>query len=311
MRSKVLISVFVLLCGLLCFNLGCNPKGTGTLQLNLTDKPADEIYEQVVITFSQISVHKGLEQDVIEATQDEEGDNNDDAVDGDGGWIVINDDEQTFDLLQLQDGKFDLLAQDDLTEGVYTQIRLKIADGNDENGDPKTYVKLAGDDTKYPLIIPSGLQSGLKLIHPFRIMADSITVLYLDFNAEKSLIKTGNGQYKLKPTIAVLYELYKQGIIGKVISAEESAEPIPVVGAAISAYSVEAMQDDDTDNDLPVGSTVTDEAGDFTLPLPPGTYTLQVEAEGYQAILTEEINVVIDVWNTLTEPIKLDPLVSS
>lgn len=305
-----MMSVLVLLCGLLCFNLGCNSNGTGTLQVNLTDKPADEIYEQVVITFSQISVHKGLEQDVVEATQDEEDDNNEDEVDNDGGWIVINGDEQAFDLLQLQDGKFDLLAQDALTEGVYTQIRLKIADGNDEAGNPKTYVKLAGDDTKYPLIIPSGLQSGLKLIHPFRIIADSITVLYLDFNAEKSLIKTGNGQYKLKPTIAVLSELYKQGIVGKVVSAEESEEPIPVAGASISAYSVEAMQDEDAENDLPVGSTVTDESGDFTLPLPPGTYTLQVEAEGYEAILTEEINVAVGVWTTLTVPIQLNPLVS-
>ncbi len=124
MKAKLsVVSVFVLLCGLLCFSLGCTPQGTGTLQLNLTDKPAEEEYSEVFITFSEISVHRGEEQDVIEVLQDQDNENNENDVD-DSGWIVISEEDQGFDLLKLQDGEFELIAEEDLTEGIYTQIRL-------------------------------------------------------------------------------------------------------------------------------------------------------------------------------------------
>ena len=125
MKSKLsLVSIFVLLCGVLCFGLGCTPQGTGTLQLNLTDQPPDEEYAEVFITFSQISVHRGEEQDY---------ENDENNVNG-GGWIVISEEEQGYDLLTLQNGEFELLAEEDLTEGIYTQIRLKIVEGDDESG---------------------------------------------------------------------------------------------------------------------------------------------------------------------------------
>ena len=292
MKSKLsLVSVFVLLCGLLCFSLGCTPQGTGTLQLNLTDKPAEEEYEEVFITFSQISVHRGEEQDY---------ENDENNVNG-GGWIVISEEEQGFDLLPLQDGKFELLAEEDLTDGIYTQIRLKIVEGDDENGEPKTYVML--DDEKYPLIVPSGPQSGLKLIHPFRIMAGATTVLFLDFNAERSVFKTGNGQHKLKPTIAVLSEFsYTQGIKGTVVNVDTED---PILGAEVSAFYADEVDDIDA---LPVGSILTNEDGNFALPLPAGTYVLKVEEGNYEPTTTEEISVIEEVWNQLGSPIELTPL---
>ncbi|GAG24199.1 unnamed protein product, partial [marine sediment metagenome] len=61
--------------------------------------------------------------------------------------------------------------------------------------------------------IPSVYQTGLKLIHPFEIIAGEITELTIDFDAEKSIIKTGNGSYKLMPVIKIV-----------TISAEEIEE---------------------------------------------------------------------------------------
>lgn len=304
MKSTVLISVFILLCGLLCFTPGCTPQGTGTLQLNLTDQPAEDEYQEVFITFSQISVHRGEEEDSLESLQDEENGNDENEMNG-NGWIVISEEEQGFDLLLLQDGKFELLAEEDLREGIYTQIRLKIVAGDDENGEPKTYVRLVGDDTKYPLFVPSGPQSGLKLIHPFRIIAGAETVLFLDFDAKKSIVRTGNGLFILKPTIAVLSEFsYKQGIKGQVVSA---AGDEPVGDATVAAYAADSGQNENGDGELPVGSIATDETGNFTLPLPAGTYSLEVAAEGYQTKAINDIIVVEEIWNTLTEPIVLDP----
>jgi hypothetical protein len=291
MKARLLFSVLILACGLLCLTSGCDLKGTGTLTLNLTDDPGE--YEEVFITFSEVSVHRGEEQDEVEGTLPNEGeDEEQNEEDDDSYWIVISEEEQGYDLLTLKDA-YTLLAGVDLEEGIYTQIRLKIVDGNDANGDPKTYVKLVGDDTKYPLEVPSGTKSGLKLIHPFRITADSETVLYLDFDAEESVKQTGNGQYKLKPTIAILSDLSpNQGIQGRVYE-NESKTGIPDAGVSAYAYTEGVTGDGD---ESPVASTSTDEEGDFKLPLPAGTYTLKVEASGYETITTAPIAVEVEEW---------------
>lgn len=242
-KRASLFCAIVVITGLLYVCTGCELQlsGKGILKLNLTDAPAN--YEEVFITFNQISVHYNgyidnatdndtdddtdnlsihfmlkdhdRDRDRDNRTDDNETDLDDDDVDNDTdtdddnetdkeGWIIISNAEQGFDLLKLQDGKFDLLARQELEAGKYTQIRLTISDGMDANGEPKTYVKV--DGVKYPLDVPSGTSSGLKLNHPFTITADNETVLYLDFDAEKSVNQTGNGTYKLKPTIKVLTE---------------------------------------------------------------------------------------------------------
>ena len=54
---------------------------------------------------------------------------------------------------------------------MYTQIRLKIVEGNDIERNPETYLGLEEGGDKNPLEVPSGAQSGLKLIHPFTLPA--------------------------------------------------------------------------------------------------------------------------------------------
>ncbi|MCP4623946.1 MAG: DUF4382 domain-containing protein, partial [bacterium] len=167
------------------------------------DKETAE-YEQVHITFTEISVHKANADnntDIIIDGEDNETDNTTEAAriqimaednettDG-TGWIVISSDEQSFDLMELQDGAFDLLAEKELGAGKYTQVRLKITDENDAAGEPKTYVMIDGE--KFELTVPSGTKSGLKLTKGFTITADRETVLYLDFDAQKSVNQTGN-----------------------------------------------------------------------------------------------------------------------
>ena len=161
---------------------------------------------------------------------------------------------------------------------------------------------MSNDKEKYPLIVPSGQQSGLKLIHPFRIITGATTSLFLDFNAEKSVLKTGNGQYKLKPTIAVLSEFsHTQGIEGTVVIVDTEE---PISGAEVSAFHANEVDDG---NALPVGSILTDDQGNFTLPLLAGTYVLKVEAENYETTTTEEIPVIEEEWNQLENPIFLTP----
>ena len=303
MKSKILLSILFLFCGLLYFSPGCSDRA-GILTINLTDAPAD--YEEVHITFSEISVHRAEEEGGTEGPATNSEDDEDDE--GDSNWIIISDVEQGFNLLdyQHQENAFDLLAEEALLAGKYTQIRLKIVGGEEEDGTPKTYIKLSDDATKYPLEVPSGMQSGLKLIHPFTITAGTVTTLYLDFDAEKSVKQTGSGQYKLNPTIAVISHLDpNQGIKGTVLDGAETVGDADVFAYSYTDDVVEDL-DEDGDNDVdPDASTTTEEDGSFTLPLPAGTYTLKISKEGYKDFTTAPIEVIADTWVEL-DPIQLE-----
>ncbi|HZF99878.1 MAG TPA: DUF4382 domain-containing protein, partial [Chitinophagales bacterium] len=57
------------------------------------------------------------------------------------------------------------------------------------------------DSVIYPLEVPSGYTSGLKInVHQVITGGTSYTLL-LDFDAGHSIVETGNGEYKLKPVI--------------------------------------------------------------------------------------------------------------
>jgi hypothetical protein len=105
------------------------------------------------------------------------------------GWIVFSDEEQTFDLILIEDVN-DILGEKELEAGKYTQIRLLV-----------TSAIATIDGEEKTLKVPSGK---LKLIHPFTIEANKTTSLILDFDAEKSVVERGNsGSYNLKPTIKI------------------------------------------------------------------------------------------------------------
>lgn len=206
MKTRDPILSIILGIGLVLIGIGCEPPAkTGSLQINLTDAPGN--YSKVVICFTEISVHLNQADNETEDNETEEMER---SADNASGWIVISDEEQSFDLLTLQmsEGKFAPLADAELPTGKYTQIRLKITDGTDNESQPKTYLMLADDnETRHPLIVPSGTKSGLKLtgFGDFRVSEDNDTVIYLDFDAEESVHKAGS-KYMLQPTIKVLTE---------------------------------------------------------------------------------------------------------
>ncbi len=91
---------------------------------------------------------------------------------------------------------------------------------------------------KHDLEIPSGSQSGLKLIHQFMIEEGKLYELMLDFNVEKSIIITGNGRYKLKPTIRIMPMVVSGSIAGKVLPLDAQPTIWTVYGTdTITTYS--------------------------------------------------------------------------
>lgn len=167
--------------------------GTGTATVSMTDAPSCG-FDEVNVTVTKVRIHQS-----------------DSASDNAPGWtdITLNP-PQKINLLTLNDPtqpNFALLTlgQTPLEAGHYTQLRL-VLDPNSGNPNPPfaNSVVLEGTTTEIKLDTPSGIQSGIKLIHQFTVNSGQRVDLLLDFDACHSIVKTGNGKYKLKPVIKVI-----------------------------------------------------------------------------------------------------------
>lgn len=165
----------------------------GVLSVSLTDAPACG-YDEVNVTVSRVRIHQS-----------------DSASDNGGGWtdITLNP-PRKINLLNLNDPTQPNLALDSLGEtslpaGHYTQLRLVLVSNSNGNGQPlANSLVLSNTPGEIELETPSGIQSGIKLIHQFDVGSGQRVDLLLDFDACKSIVQTGNGTYKLKPVIKVI-----------------------------------------------------------------------------------------------------------
>ena len=179
----------------------------GRLKIYMVDSPST--LDSVIICVTSVEVHKS-------------------GSDSTSGWFVINYSTRYFDLLLLTNGASAVLGDTSLAPGQYTQIRLIIGEGS--------YVIDQG--VKHDLEIPSGSQTGLKLTHQFTIEAGKLYELILDFNVEKSIIITGNGKYKLKPTIRVIPMVISGSIAGQVLPLDAQPTIWTVYGTdTITTYA--------------------------------------------------------------------------
>lgn len=181
-----LVSLFVVS----IFNISCSDStspetGQGQLKISMVDAPAD--YDQVNIVVTRVEVHKS-------------------GADSNSGWFVMNNNPATYNLLTLRNGASVVLGNSLLDAGSYSQLRLIIGTGSN----------IVVDGIVYPLEIPSGEQTGVKLNHSFEIQSGSIYELLLDFDAERSIVLTGNAQYKLKPVIRVVPVVISGTISGRI-----------------------------------------------------------------------------------------------
>jgi hypothetical protein len=182
MRANHPRFAFVGLClaGAIGLVVACSssPSGPGQLAVNLVDFPSDQL-DHIWVNVTKVTAHS--------------------AVDG---WVTVSNDAKTVDLLALQ-ATPELFGTVKLSSGQITQIRLYVAqDGN--------WVHLISDTanppTQTPLKVPSGYQSGIKIIGPWDITACNKTSVTLDFNAQQSIevhSTGGTDEWILRPTIHV------------------------------------------------------------------------------------------------------------
>ena len=282
--------------------------GKGTLKIYLTDalekNDVDGDYENIFISISRIEAH-------FVETDEEQLDTEVADESKKGNWQVIAewDEGEGFevDLLELE-GKSIFLASALLPSGKYTQLRVFLEE--------QAIIIVNGEEVleEHDLIIPSVGQTGIKLNHPFEITSDQITELTLDFDVDKSIIKTGNGDYKLKPVIGIISSyspdspdegvLYFGSIEGQVYELNvEEDERVGIVGASVT---IEGLT-------LPYGgtyegtTTTTDVDGDYNytiIGIPFGVYKVTASAGEY---IESFQNIIIDSEEVITVDFELEP----
>ena len=268
---------FVKQCGILVlfltitFLFACSGGGgssgveTGTVSIALTDSSCGS-YAAIYVTIDEVQVNK-----------------KDSTSNGNSGWETVATPMKTYNLLKLVNGVTEILGEDELEAGTYQQIRMiigKTAESeNNINGEPHpdaNYVVL-NDGSYVHLKIPSGYNTGVKLVHNFEVEEGSFVELVLDFEACKSVVETGSGKYILKPTIKVIETANKYDVYGKV--TEDNTDPaIPITGALVSAQISDGLSASVVRSTLT--SDVADEVGQYRLLLSPGqTYKIVVYSD--------------------------------
>jgi hypothetical protein len=245
--------------------MGCSTDSTpkmGAFEVKMHDAPAS--YDEVNVFVTEVQVNNTT---------------------GDQGWVTISEPNQSYNLLELTNGAFAVLADTELEVGTYRQIRLILS--RDENS-------VVIDGVEHGLFIPSGSQTGIKLNIDAVISEGIQYTLLLDFDVLRSVVRAGPPQtnnFLLKPVIRAT----NQALTGNIGGTISPAESKPVIYA---------INDSDT-----LSTTYANvETGEFLLVgLPAGAYTVSVEAteEGYVSTSLSDVEVVVGQTTDL-EVIELD-----
>ncbi len=215
------------------------------------------------------------------------------SVHGPDGWIDLAVTPDRYNLLELMNNAGVTLAEQDLPEGDYGEIRLVI----ECDGDQAPEIVIAG--VSFPLTVPSGCTSGFKLKGEFTLTAGLATVLIMDFDVQKSVHETGNGKYMLNPVVRFIQVDAAGNITGEVTPV------VPRTGV----YAFEPGTFTGANFDDSMNATIIREDGSFTLAaLPAGGYDIVVMAVGYEIAVYAE-DVVVEAGNStaLENPVELTP----
>lgn len=216
--------------------------GLGTVHVRLTDDPGS--YDAVNLEVVQVAICRGTADDTEAAADSDTSEAGSDST----GWEVLSDASATYDLLQLRNGVFATLAIGQVPAGHYTQVRLKLGAGSN----------VVVDGVTHDLKVPSGMQSGYKLVGDFDVPAGGGVDLAIDFDASRSVVHNGAGVYILKPTARVVVQ--PAATTG---SIQGTVDPNDV---AVSAFAIFG-------SDTVATTATTAGDGSFVLPmLAPGTY---------------------------------------
>lgn len=222
-----------------------------------------------------------------------------------GNWTTADDFvPQTFNLLDLQNGKSLLLGDMILPAGHYSEIRFILAAPTKESevkSNPDCNITFA-DGTSVPLFVPSGAQSGYKGKGEFDITANAKIAVTADFDVHKSIVVAGkSGKYLLKPVIRLVVTELSGMINGTVVDVADynaTTESLVVYTYENGAYS--------TDELVPSSDGIIFEnsVSSSDVAMTDGNFTLSFLEEGIYTLVTalyinNEFSAVVDVENNV------------
>ena len=151
--------------------VSCNKDDDSTtnLKIRLTDNP-----------YNATEVNIDLQQVRVNFSSDS------------SGWTDLQTRAGIYNLLDFQNGIDTLIAEQVVPTGTLKEIRFVLGSRNS--------IKINND--VYPLTIPSGSSSGLKIKLNKQLHAD-LDSLVIDFDAALSILQEGTGDYKLRPVLKI------------------------------------------------------------------------------------------------------------
>jgi hypothetical protein len=187
-----------------------------------------------------------------------------------------------YDLLSLANGNTLLMVQGaEVPSGHLSQMRLVLGENN---------TIVFGGET-FELKTPSGQTSGYKAKIESDITGPNTFLVVIDFDAERSIVQTGNGKYNLKPVLRA-YLSSETGQIAGTVSPSESGY-----------YAMAYNSNSDTS-----GTLIEPGDGSFLLGgIYQGIYTVEILAnEGWQDKVIPNVGVS-EGNTTVLGVITLDP----
>lgn len=143
--------------------------------------------------------------------------------------IELGTNQGIYNILEFVNGRDTLLVDEEIDAGFVSQIRLILGENN----------TVMIDSTVYDLKTPSAQQSGLKLNVHQELLGGEAYAYVIDFRVVKSVVKTGNDKYILKPVIRV----FTEAITGSIKGVVQPAEAKPLVMAIMDEDTVSTYSD--------------------------------------------------------------------
>lgn len=262
--------------------------GTGTFSLGITDGPVDNA-TSVVIEFTGVSIK---------------------PADGEVRTFTFTEAKQ-IDLLQLQGTASEgLLTGETVASGAYQWIRLHVNAARD--GVMDSYMMMDNGE-QIELYVPSGGETGLKLVSGFTVAAGGGVDFTIDFDLRKSITNPGGMPSAiLKPALRIVDNLVVGSITGTVsetLVGEKCADATLDDGSVYvySGASATPMDIQGTASDPLVTALVHLVDGAYTYEvgfLPEGDYTVTYSCDaGIDDIATAD---TLSFAATATVPVLAD-----
>lgn len=263
---------------------GGGGSGTGTLNLAMTDAPVDGV-DQVVVEFTGVTL----------------------KPQGGAAFDVTFDQPVSVDLKTLHSGNTELLLGGEIVPaGRYEWVRLAVNAEFDSVLD--SYVMEQGGG-QVELWVPSGANSGLKLVSGFTVVAGGESSFVIDWNLREGLVQPpGQPGYKLQPALRIT-DMQEYGTIEGTVDAVLVSDPTCTSdpntgeGNVVYVFSGSAITPDDIDGVDPEPLTTAEVRLDdmngayfYRVPfLAPGDYTLAFTCHAADDRVPDDENPGADV----------------